>query len=109
VFVYEHDRPGGELKVRWQVWSDGHATLGTESQRRPAVANLTAGGLEAEQEILALAKELRPEGGGAVPAMANSAVPRRDALLGTGTRQATDADRARLFALASRLATTDEP
>jgi hypothetical protein len=104
VFLFESDRPHGAPALRWTVYSDGHATLDVEGQ--PLVTDASATGHAVAQEILALSRELRPEAAGAVPAYADSAVPRRYALFGTGTRQATDADRARLFRLASSLAMT---
>ncbi len=97
---YAQPRRPGE---QWKVWADGRAARVVDGVSPPPDTPLTPEGRAAVQEILALSRELRPEGAGAVPAFADSAIPRRYELFGSGKREATDDDRARLFSLATQL------
>ncbi len=97
-FVYRQDPTSGvEQGVEIEIWADGHVVV--EGIRMQLAGDRQA----AVQQILALAGQLRPDGAGAVSEIEDSAVPRRYELFGTGTRQASDGDRARLFNLASRV------
>jgi hypothetical protein len=107
-FVYRQELRHGQPVVQWKLWADGRSARVVDGKSPPRDAHLTADGLAAVQEILALAKELRSEATGAVPAYADGAVARSYELFGTGTREATDDDRARLFGLAARLPSTGD-
>jgi hypothetical protein len=104
VFLYERDPQPGRPDARWMIWADGRAARVNVGGRQLPDAALDVDAMAAVQEILSLSRELSAEGTGAVPEYGDSAVPRRYELFGTGKREATDADRARLFRLAERLA-----
>jgi hypothetical protein len=108
VFVYHQEPRHGKPEVQWHLWADGRAARATGGKSPPPDTPLPAAARAAAQEILALARELRPEARGAVPAHVDSAVPHSYELFGTGTREATDFDRAKLFDLAARLSSTAE-
>jgi len=103
VFVYRQEPQTGQPGVQWKLWADGRAVRVVDGAGAPQEGPLTTEGKAAAQMILSLGATLRAEGTGAVPAYADSAVPRSYELFGAGTRVASDGDRQRLFELAGRL------
>jgi hypothetical protein len=107
VFVYRREAQPDRPAQEWKLWADLHGVhvfAGEGSSARPVV--LPPVEQAAAEEIVAFARALRAEGAGVVPGFGDSALSRSYELFGTGSRAATDADRARLFTLAARLQLT---
>lgn len=102
-FLYRREPQPGQPGLQWTLWADGRTEIVVNGQSPPPDSPFTADGQIAAYEILALSRELRPEAIDAVAAYGDSAVVKSYELFGTGARNATDADRARLFDLAARL------
>jgi hypothetical protein len=100
VLTYHEDATPDRPATDWTLFSDATVMRSGLYETQP-LADPRA--LDAAHELTRLANELRPEAMGAVPAFADSAVPRTYEVYSTGIRRATHADRARIFELCSRI------